>query len=94
MSKQIKPNEWIELFNLYETNNCKNLWIEYARYKTITNSTKWWFKQKYKKFLYHNKDMNSLISISCKTAKKCSKVGRVKNTQDKHENLKKFSSRN
>ena len=45
MSKQLKLNEWIELFNLYESNNCKNLWIEYAKYKNFM----------------HNKDMNSLI---------------------------------
>ena len=29
--------------------------------------------------------MNSLISISCKTAKKGNIVGRTKNTQEKHE---------
>ena len=70
MSKQLKPNEWIELFDLYVSNNCKNLWIEYA---------------KYKKFLYHSKLMNSLISVTSNTTKKCSKVARYKNTQDKHE---------
>ena len=68
----------------------KNLWIEYEKYKTVTNSTKWWFKQNYKKFLYHNKDMNSLILMSGKTAKKGSKVGRPKNMQDKHEIWKEF----
>ena len=47
-------------------------------------------KQKYKKFLYHNKDMNSLISISCKTAKKGSKVGIPKNMQNKHEIWREF----
>ena len=50
MSKQLKSNEWIELFILYESNNFKNLWIVYPKYKTVSNSTKWWFKQKYKKF--------------------------------------------
>ena len=50
MSKKLKSNEWIELFNLYESNNFKNLWIVYPKYKTVSNSTKWWFKQKYKKF--------------------------------------------
>ena len=90
MSKQLKPNEWIELFNLYESNNCINLWTEYAKYRTVTNSTKWWFKQKYKKFLYHNKDMNSLISMTGKTTKHGNKVGRPKNTQDKHEIWKEF----
>ena len=54
MSKELKPNEW----------------IEYA---------------KYKKFLYHNKDMNTLISISYKTPKKVIKLLELKNTQDKHE---------
>ena len=47
----------------------KNLWIEYPKYKIVTNSIKWWFKQKYKKFLYHNKDMNSLLSMTGKTVK-------------------------
>ena len=55
MSRQLKPNERIELFNLYESNNCKNLWIEYAKYKTVTNSTKWLFEPKFKKCLYQIK---------------------------------------
>ena len=41
MSKQLKTNEWIELLNLYDSNNYKKSMIEYAKYKTITNSTKW-----------------------------------------------------
>ena len=33
---------WIEI---YESNNCKNQWTQYVKYKTVTKSTKWWFKK-------------------------------------------------
>ena len=44
MSRQLKPNEWIELFQIYETSNLQNVWIKYANYKKITNSIKNSFK--------------------------------------------------
>ena len=37
------------------------------------------------KSFMHNKDMNSLISMTGKTARQGSKTGNVKNTQNKHE---------
>ena len=44
MSRQLIPNEWIELFQIYETSNLQNVWIKYANYKKITNSFKNSFK--------------------------------------------------
>ena len=40
MFKQLKSDEWIEWFQIYETSNLQNVWIKYANYKKITNSIK------------------------------------------------------
>ena len=40
MSRQLKLNKWIELFQIYETSNLQNVWIKYANYKKIINSIK------------------------------------------------------
>ena len=91
MSRQLKPNEWIELFKIYETSNLQNVWIKYADYKEkITNSIKNSFKLKYKKFIKSNRDMNTLISMTGKKSTNKRKIGRPKNTQDKHEIWKEF----
>ena len=88
MSKHLKANDWIELFKIYESSNSKNVWIRFAEYRKITNSSKQRFKQMYKKFLYHNRDMNVLISMTGKSSKKGSKVGRPKNSGNRVEYLK------
>ena len=88
MSKHLKPNDWIDLFKIYESSNPKNVWIEFAKYREITSSSKQWFKQVYKKFLYHNRDMNVLISMTGKSSKKSSNIGRPKNSGNKLEYLK------
>ena len=91
MSRQLKPNEWIELFKIYETSNLQNVWIKYADYKEkITNSIKNSFKLKYKKFIKSNRDMNTLISMTGKKSTNKRKIGRPKNTQDKIEIWKEF----
>ena len=90
MSKQLKPNQWIKLFRLYESLGTPTVWIEYAKYKKLTNSSKAWFIIKYRKYLNHNKDMNALISMSGKSSKKGTKAGRPKKDQTKHEIWKKF----
>ena len=41
MSRQLKWNEWIEFFQIYEMLNLENVWIKYANYKKISNSNKW-----------------------------------------------------
>ena len=70
MSKQLKPEQWLELFNIYETFGTKALWYKYAAYREIKKNTKYFFFKKYKKFLYHNRDMNTLISMTGKAPKK------------------------
>ena len=70
MSKQLKPTQWIKLFRLYESLGTPTVWIEYAKYKKLTESSKSWFIIKYRKYLNHNKDMNALISMSGKSPKK------------------------
>ena len=50
LSEQLKPNEQFNYSIYMNQITVKNLWIEYAKYKTVTYSTKWWFKQKYKSF--------------------------------------------
>ena len=91
MSRQLKQNEWIELFKIYETSNLQNVCIKYADYKEkITNSIKNSFKLKYKKFIKSNRDMNTLISMTGKKSTNKRKIGRPKNTQDKHEIWKEF----
>ena len=91
MSRQLKPNEWIELFKIYETSNLQNVWIKYADYKEkITNSIKNSFKLKYKKFIKSNRDINMLISMTGKKSTNKRKIGRPKNTQNKHEIWKEF----
>ena len=49
MSKQLKPTQWIKLFRLYESSGTPTVWIEYAKYKKLTYSSKVWFIVKYKK---------------------------------------------
>ena len=88
MSKHLKANDWIELFKIYESSNSKNVWIRFAEYRKITNSSKQRFKQMYKKFLYHNRDMNVLVSMTGKSSKKGSKVERPKNSGNRVEYLK------
>ena len=66
MSKQLEPNERIELFKTYEISNLQNVWIKYANYKKITNSVKNSFKLKYKKFIKGNRKMKTLISMTGK----------------------------
>ena len=90
MSKQLKPEQWLELFNIYETLGAKALWYKYANYREIKKNTKYLFFKKYKKFLYHNRDMNTLISMTGKTPKKGTKSGRPKNSKDKIEIWKEF----
>ena len=90
MSKQLKPSQWIKLFRLYESLGTPTVWIEYAKYKKLTESSKSWFIIKYRKYLNHNKDMNALISMSGKSPKKGTKSGRPKKDQTKHEIWKKF----
>ena len=90
MSKQLKPEQWLELFNIYETFGTKALWYKYATYKEIKKNTKYLFFKKYKKFLYHNRDMNTLISMTGKAPKKGTKSGRPKNSKDKIEIWKEF----
>ena len=50
MSKQLKPEQWLELFNTYETLGAKALWYKYATYREIKKNTKYLFFKKYKKF--------------------------------------------
>ena len=90
MSKQLKPEQWLELFNIYETFGTKALWYKYATYGEIKKNTKYLFFKKYKKFLYHNRDMNALISMTGKAPKKGTKSGRPKNSKDKIEIWKEF----
>ena len=90
MSKQLKPEQWLELFNIYETFGTKALWYKYATYREIKKNTKYLFFKKYKKFLYHNRDMNTLISMTGKAPKKGTKSGRPKNSKDKIEIWKEF----
>ena len=90
MSKQLKPEQWLELFNIYETFGTKALWYKYAAYREIKKNTKYFFFKKYKKFLYHNRDMNTLISMTGKAPKKGTKSGRPKNSKDKIEIWKEF----
>ena len=85
MSKQLKPNQWLELFNIYETLGTQALWYKYGSYRKINKNTKKLFFKKYNKFLYHNRDVSTLISMTRKAAKKGTKVGRPKNSQDKLE---------
>ena len=85
MSKQLKPNQWLELFNIYETLGTQALWYKYGSYRKINKNTKNLFFKKYNKFLYHNRDMSTLISMTGKASKKGTKAGRPKNSQDKLE---------
>ena len=79
MSKQLKPNQWLELFDIYETQGIYALWLKYGAYRNINKNSKYLFFKKYKKFLYHNRDMKTLISMTGKAPKKCTKSGRPKN---------------
>ena len=85
MSKHLKPDQWLELFNTYETLGTQALWYKYANYREINKNSKYLFFKKYNKFLYHNRDMNTLISMTGKASKKGTKAGRPKNSQDKLE---------
>ena len=78
MSKQLKPEEWIKLFRIYESLGTPKIWIEYAKYKKVTDSVKAWFIIKYWKFLEHNRNMNALISMSGKSPKKGTQAGHPK----------------
>ena len=40
MSKQLKPTQWIKLFRSCESLSTPTVWIEYAKYKKLTNSSK------------------------------------------------------
>ena len=90
MSKQLKPNQWLELFDIYETQGIYALWCKYVDYRKINKNSKYLFFKKYKKFLYHNRDMNTLISMTGKAPKKGTKSGRPKNSKDKIEIWKEF----
>ena len=90
MSKQLKPNQWIELFEIYERLGVQALWFKYSSYKVITPSSQYWFFKKYQNFLYHNRDMETLISMTGKASKKGTKAGRPKNSEDKIELWKEF----
>ena len=85
MSKQLTQNQWMELFQIYETSNLQSVWNKLGIYKKLTNSKKSWFKSKYRKFLSHNKDMNVLISKTGKSVKKTKKLGRPKISKTKEE---------
>ena len=67
------------------------LWYKYAIYKEINKNTKYLFFKKYNKFLCHNRDINTLISMTRKASKKDTKVGRPKNSQDKLEICKRIN---
>ena len=90
MSKQLKPNQWLELFNIYETQGIRALWFKYGAYRKINKNSKYLFFKKYKKFLYHNRDMNTLISMTGRAPKKGTKSGRPKNSKSKIEIWKEF----
>ena len=38
ISKQLKPNQWLELFNTYETLGIQALWYKYACYREINKN--------------------------------------------------------
>ena len=86
----IKANQWLELFNIYETQGIYALWFKYRAYRKINKNSKYLFFRKYKKFLYHNRDMNTLISMTGKASKKGTKVGRSKNSKNKIKIWKEF----
>ena len=90
MSKQLKPNQWLELFDIYETQGIQALWFKYGAYRKINKNSKYLFFKKYKKFLCHNRDMNTLISMTGKAPKKGTKSGRPKNSKNKIEIWKEF----
>ena len=90
MSKQLKPNQWLELFDIYETQGINALWFKYGAYRKINKNSKYLFFKKYKKFLCHNRDMNTLISMTGKAPKKGTKSGRPKNSKNKIEIWKEF----
>ena len=83
MSKQLKQNQWLELFDIYETQGIHALWFKYRAYRKINKNSKYLFFKKYKKFLYQNRDMNTLISMTGKAPKKGTKSARHKNSKDK-----------
>ena len=83
MSKQLKPNQWLELFDIYETQGINALWFKYGAYRKINKNSKYLFFKKYKKFLHHNRDMKALISMIGKESKKGTKSGRPKNSKNK-----------
>ena len=74
MSKQLKPNQWLELFNIYETLGIHALWYKYGSYRKINKNTKHLFFKKYNKFLHHNIDVSTLISMTGKASKKVPKL--------------------
>ena len=41
MSKQLKPNQWLELFNIYETQGIHALWFKYGTYRKINKDTEY-----------------------------------------------------
>ena len=63
MPKQLKPNQWLELFNNYETLDTQALWYKYGNYREINKNTKHLFFKKYNKFLYHNRDVSKLTTL-------------------------------
>ena len=90
MPKQLKPNQWLELFGTYETQGIHALWFKYGAYRKINKNSKYLFFKKYKKFLYHNRDMKTLMSMTGKASKKGTKSGRPKNSKNKIEIWKEF----
>ena len=50
ISKQLKPTQWIKLFKLYESLGNPTVWIKYAKYKKLTNSSKSLFIIKYRNY--------------------------------------------
>ena len=41
MSKQLKPNQWLELFDTCETQGIHALWLKYGTYRKINKATEY-----------------------------------------------------
>ena len=61
MSKQLKPNQWLELFDTYETQGIHALWFEYGAYRNINKNSKYLFFKKYKKIFDCWMNLNHLL---------------------------------
>lgn len=73
------------MFKIYETLGTQALWFKYSKHNKIIENVKYLFFKKYSNFLHHNKDMNTLISMTRKASKEGTKLGSTKNSKDKLE---------